>query len=50
MTVFEFVCIKDIEVEGKTIKEITILRATYKNSSLKNDGYPSDDFLDSFKA
>jgi len=50
MTAFEFVCIKDLEVEGRTIKEITILRATYKSSSIKNDCYPSDDFLDSFKA
>ena len=33
MTVFEFVCVKDIEVDGRTVKEVTVLRPIFKRSS-----------------
>ena len=49
MTVYEFVCVKDIEFEGKTVKEITILRPTFKKSCLKNDMLPDDEFIHNFQ-
>lgn len=46
MTVFEYICVKDIEVEGNTIRDVTILKPTFKTSSLQNDTYPSVELIE----
>lgn len=50
MTVFEFICIKDIEVDGRTVRDVTILKPTFKTSSQKNDSYPTEELLAAMKA
>lgn len=43
MTVYEFVCIKDVEVEDRVARDVTVLKATYKDSTRKNSSKPSDE-------
>lgn len=50
MTVYEFICIKDIEVDGRTVRDVTILKPTFKTSSQKNDSYPTEELIAAMKA
>jgi len=50
MTVFEFICIKDIEVDGRTVRDVTILKPTFKTSSQKNDSHPTEELLRAMQA
>jgi len=45
MTVYQFICVKDIEVEGRLVRDVTLMKATFRTSSLKDESYPTPELI-----